>query len=147
MGTFLRHSVVGCMVKLWLKSCKLYVWPSKDIHQSCVPLHTKSLPTLKSAILFRYIYLCMFVCKIYSYGQYASRSRLKIVYTSGRLSHRSQQASTRTALRHPIVRVSRSVSPTVLWGCHAIYHSILISHPCEDMRSGAEPAKNDYRFV
>ena len=30
----------------------------------------------------------------------------------------------------------------LLTECHAIYHSIIISRPCEDMMSSAAPAKN-----
>jgi len=37
--------------------------------------------------------------------------------------------------------MSRIVSPTVLYGCHAIYLSVLISPRCEDIRSSAAPAK------
>ena len=59
---------------------------------------------------------------------------LKIAYTTAGRIHR-------TAWRQPVGRVSRSVYPTVLCGCHAMYLFIIVSLPgCEDIRSGAAPA-------
>ena len=101
-----------------------------------------------SFILSNYvlIYLSMFVCAQNLLVRLSCRSQQTkdSVYTIACRSHRA--ASTRTAWHQSIVWVSLSVSPTLLWSCHAIYFCVIISPPFWRYESAA-PDKIPQTYV